>query len=258
MSRSHLNASTRAMLALAGAAVLAIPAVSAAATPAIGGQVSVNTGSGWTHDPSNALFDFTRIAPGWTATATMAVRNDSDSSAALTWRTTNVVEDENGCNHPESFVDTTCGTDNAGELGKEIVLTVFADPDNNGTFETTPTWSGTIEALTQGGTLASSLGAGDAASYKITATLPSSAGNETQTDRVGFDLAVGLDGAAGVAVEGTKITRHGSSTLRGIADHLPFTGPMAMRFAAAGVSTLLAGLALLLLAKQRQRRRGPV
>jgi len=255
-----VNAGGRACLALVGAVALAVPAVSATATPsaANGGQISVNTGSGWTHEPTTPLFDFSRIAPGWSGTASLDVRNDSDTTAAITLRASHVVEDENGCNHPESVVDTTCTGDNAGELGKEIVLSVFPGPGNDGTFAATSTWTGTIEDLANGATLASDLGPADVASYKVTAELPRSSGNETQTDQVGFDMVVGLDGAAGVAVEGTKITRHGTSTLRGIADHLPFTGPLAMRLAAAGLSLLFAGLALILLATQRRRRMGPV
>ena len=252
-----MNAASRATLVLVGAVALAIPAASAAAAPAtVGSQhISINTGSGWTHDPSTPLFDFTRIAPGWTGTATLAVRNDSDQAAAIGLSATNIAEDENGCNHPESFVDTSCTGVDAGELGKEITLTVYADPSHNGAYDSTPTWSGSIEDLKQAATLSSHLPGGGVSSYKIDATLPMSSGNETQTDRVSFDLQVTLDGAS-VEVEGTKVVRHpGSGPLHRVLSQLPLTGTPSERLAAAALSLLILGTALVL-AGTRRRRKG--
>ena len=246
----------RAALALSGTLAFALPAASAGAASTVTdpGHVSINTGTGWTRDPSTPLFDFSRISPGWTASATLGVRNDSRANAALTLRTTGVNDDENGCNHPESFVDTTCTGKNAGELGAEIVLRVFGDSDNDGTFDNTPTWTGNIRDLEGAGSLGE-LGAGVAHNYKIDAELPYSSGNETQTDKVSFDLVVSLDGA-GVEVEGTKTTRStGSGTIRQVIDRLPLTGTPAERLVAASLWLILAGAAIVLLARQQGRRR---
>jgi hypothetical protein len=256
--RRHLNAASRATLALVGAAAFAVmlPATTAGAAPtSTSGTISVNTGHGWTHDPTTPLFDFTRIAPGWSASTTMAVRNDTDLPAAIGLNAADVVEDENGCNHPETYADTTCTGSNAGELGKEIILTVYADAGNDGSYDASPTWTGSIEALEQRVTLASQLPAGGATSYKIDAELPTSSGNETQTDQVSFDLEVALDGTS-VAVQGTKITRHpGSGPLHRVLAKLPLTGTPAERLAAAGLSLLLVGTALMLAGVHRRRLR---
>jgi hypothetical protein len=242
---------TRAALALSGALALAIPATSAGAAPstAEAGQISVNTGSGWSHDPTTPLFDVTRIAPGWTQTVTLAVRNDGGAGASLTIRTADVVDDENGCNHPESFVDTSCNGDDAGELGGEITLAVYTDADDDGSYDATPAWTGSIRALEQPGTLGE-LAAGAARSYKIQAALPSSSGNETQTDRVGFDMIVALDGAD-VLVEGTKTTRSSGGIVHRVIDALPLTGTPAERIVAAGLWLLVIGAALTLAATRR-------
>jgi len=246
-----------AALALSAAFAVMLPATTASAAQMADsdGRLSVNTGSGWTHDPTTPLFDLTRIAPGWNGTTTIAVRNDSDQGAAIGLSATNVVENENGCNHPESYVDTTCTGADAGELGKEIILSVYADPDNDGTYGSTPTWSGSIEDLKQAATLSSQLPAGGISGYKIDATLPYSSGNETQTDQVSFDLKVTLDGAS-VAVQGTKVVRHpGAGPLHRVLDKLPLTGTPAERLVAAALSLLLAGTALFLAGTRRRRVR---
>ena len=248
----------RAALALGGALAFALPAANASATapaaPAAPntGQLSVNTGSGWTHDPTDPLFDITRIAPGWTETKTFDVRNDSPASAAISLHSANVDDEENGCNHPESFIDTTCSGPNAGELGGEIILSLYAGSGSGGTFDATPSWTGSIRAL-QLATGLGPLAAGATRAYKIVAELPYSSGNETQTDSVSFDLVVGLDGAT-VAVEGTKTTRPPTSNpITRAIDQLPFTGTPAQRLVAAALSMLLGGTVLVLLFRRRRK-----
>ena len=246
----------RAALALGGALAFALPAASSSATtPAAPntGQLSVNTGSGWTHAPTDPLFDITKIAPGWTETKTLDVRNDSPASAAISLHSANIDDEENGCNHPESFVDTTCSGANAGELGGEIILSLYTGSGSGGTFDATPSWTGSIRALQQTTGLGQ-LTAGASRAYKIVAELPYSSGNDTQTDSVSFDLVVGLDGAQ-VAVEATKTTRPPSNPIARAIDQLPFTGTHAQRLVAAGLTMLLIGTVLVLL--YRRRTRGP-
>jgi hypothetical protein len=240
-------------LGLSGALALALPAASAGAAPTTSdtGQVSINTGSGWTHHPTKPLFDFTRIVPGWSGTAILGVRNDSDTSALLALKVTDVVDKENGCNHSESLVDTTC-TGDAGELGGEIVLTVYGDADNDGSYDPAPAWTGSIRDLDHASALGD-LTAGASRNLEIVAGLPVNAGNETQSDQVSFDLLVSLNGA-GVAVEGTKTTRAPGGGLLGRAiDQLPFTGTPAERLVAFALSLLLMGAALTLGAQHWRR-----
>jgi hypothetical protein len=181
------------------------------------------------------------------------VRNDGGETSSLRLTSTAVVDDENGCNRPESLVDATCSGDNTGELGREMTFTVSASADPQ-----SPLWGGTLYDLEHGVVLDSGVAPDQVDDFIIKAELPASSGNETQTDRLAFTLVIGLNGAPGVAVEGTKITRNPPSTLDQIASHLPFTGSPAMRLAAAGLSLLLAGTALILLATQRRRRLWPV
>lgn len=243
---------TRACLAIGGALALAAPAVGASALPAAAdtaaGHISIDIGDGWTSDPSHPMFDSSQIVPGWSTTTALGVRNDSSTTSDVVLRSTAIVDDENGCDHAESFVDTTCSGDNAGELGHELVLTL-ADPSSSAP----PIWTGNLYDLEHGLTL-SRLTPNAQASYTLTASLPSTSGNETQTDRVGFDLVVGLDGTTGaVEVEGTKITRSpDGGPVQRLLNDLPFTGSPIMRLTAAGLSLLLLGLLLWAAAAQRR------
>jgi hypothetical protein len=244
----------RAALALSGALALTLPAVSAGAAPSTAstGQVSVNTGSGWTHDPTTPLFDFTHIVPGWTGTATLGVRNDSTGTTSLSLKATNVVDNENGCNHPESAVDTTCTGDDTGELSREVTFALF-DDHGSGTYDATPSWTGSIRDLEQPGALGT-IAAGATRRVRIVADLPRAAGNDTQSDTVSFDLLVRLDGTATVAVEGTKTVKSsGPGIVQSAIDKLPFTGTPAERLVALALSLLLAGAALTMGARHWRR-----
>jgi len=235
------------MLAAASASLLGLvsPAV-AAASP---NHFSINTGKGWSAQPTGPLFDFVGLGPGWTSTSALAVRNDSDEASALTFRASDIVDDENGCNRPESLVDMTCSGNDAGELGREMVFTVYSQGNPQ-----VPMWRGNLYDLTAGAKLDSSVAPNQIDSFSIVAELPYSSGNETQTDSVSFDLVVGLDGAT-VAVEGTKTTRPPTSNpvTRAI-DQLPFTGTPAQRLVAAALTMLLIGTVLVLLLRRPRMR----
>jgi hypothetical protein len=233
-----------------GAGVVAIAPTAAYADD---GHISVNVGNGWEHDASAPLFDITNIFPGWTDSRTLHVRNDSDQTASLSLAATDVVEDENGCNHPESFADSTCGADE-GELGSQLLLTAYVDPDNDGSFEATPTWTGTVQQLETATDLLGAVPSGGVVGLRLDAELPYASGNETQTDQVEFGLRLTLDGAS-TEVEGTKVVRHqnGGPATR-VLGGLPFTGSPVERLVQAGLWAALAGGFLVLAGRSRRRR----
>jgi hypothetical protein len=277
MSRAMKLAATTAVTVLTA---LAMP------TPAHADSwtISVNAGNGWVHDSATPLFNVDRLPPGYGQTATLMVRNDSQDAAALSLSATDLVEFENGCMHAEAVIDTTCGA-TQGEIGKELIFSVFADPENDGTYEATPRWTGTLYDLATPATLASSLPGGGIVGLRVDMTLPFSSGNETQTDSVDFAFRFTLAGAGGpvtpgtsgnlgspstgpgagtttpqgpgsVEVKGIKATRHPhSGVLHDITSQLPFTGAPLERLVAGGLWLVIVGTALSMLARVRRRRR---
>jgi hypothetical protein len=203
--------------------------------------------------PDGPLFDAADIFPGWAQRSELQVGNDTDAPAAISLEATDIVDLENGCNHPESLADDTCDT-NGGELGEQLLLTLYADADGDGQVDPTPAWSGTLRQLTTAVPLASHLASGASTPVRIDAALPLTSGNETQTDQVAFDLRISLAGDT-VVVEGARHTRtpeHG--VLETVVDHLPFTGTPADRLVAGAGWTVGAGLLLMLLARRRRPR----
>src|SRR6185437_2279519 len=133
--------SPRHYAAALGAAAMVM--VSAPLASADTGHISINVGSGWTHDAAAPLFDFSRIAPGWNQSVAIGVRNDSSEPSVLTLNSSSILDNENGCTHSERYVDSTCSGSNTGELGHELVLSVY--PQVPGT---QPLWSGDLYDLT--------------------------------------------------------------------------------------------------------------
>src|SRR4051794_2972490 len=133
----------------AAAGLVVLPATNASAATEF---ISINTGSGWTHDSVTPLFTVDKLAPGDSRTASLQVRNDSSDSAALSLSSADLVEFENGCMHSEAVIDTTCGA-TQGELGHQLVFGVYLDPENDGSYEATPAWTGTLYDLASPATL---------------------------------------------------------------------------------------------------------
>ena len=271
---------SRYILGMAAVAALlaTAPATSANASAR---YISINTGSGWVHDSVTPLFSVDKLAPGYGRTSSLRVRNDASDPGDLVLSANDIVEYENGCMHSEAFVDATCGA-TEGELGKELIFGVYLDPQNDGSFEASPTWTGTLYDLTTATTLLNSIPGGDIVGLKVDMTLPSSSGNETQTDDVDFSFRLTLTGAGSpgspgttsgsgpsagsgsdstpqgpgsVEVKGVKVTRHQhSNLLHDITGQLPFTGTPTERLVAGALWLLVAGTALSLLAATRRRR----
>lgn len=242
--------SIKAGLAALGAA--AMMAMIPSAANADSGQISVNLGSGWSHDSATPMFDLSRIAPGWSQSANVAVRNDSNERSVLTLSSSNIVDNENGCTHPERVVDNTCSGPDAGELGHAMVFSVYQQGQIS-----QPLWSGTLYDLTKGATLDKGMPAGQIDNYRVQAELPMSSGNETQSDSVQFSLRLTLSGSTASAtteVKGVRISRSsGRGPVAAVLNELPFTGSEASRLIA-GSLWMITGGALLLLCVRAFRR----
>jgi hypothetical protein len=271
---------TRRLLGVAAAtaALVAVPATAAQATTQ---DISINLGSGWVHDAATPLFAVTGFAPGLSQTQTLLVRNDTTDAGDLALSADSIVENENGCMHSEAVIDFTCGA-TQGELGHELVFSVFLDPENDGSYQAAPTWTGTLYDLTTPATLLTNIPGGGIVGLKVDMALPFSSGNETQTDDVDFSFRLSLAGSGSpdspgstsgsgpsagsgpvstpqgpgsVEVKGIKVTRHPHhSVLHDITSELPFTGSDTERLVAGALWLLVAGTALTLLAKTRRRR----
>jgi hypothetical protein len=269
-------------IGLAGFVASAAAVVPATAARAATQDISINLGSGWVHDSSTPLFDVSGLAPGFTRTASLQVRNDATDPGNLSLTADDIVEFENGCMHSEAVIDSTCGA-TQGELGKELIFSVFLDPENDSSYQTAPVWTGTLYDLTSPASLISNLPGGGIVGMKIDMALPFSSGNETQTDDVDFSFRLTLTGAGlpdspggstsgsgpsagpgpkstpqgpgSVEVKGVKVTRHPhSDVLHEITSQLPFTGSPTERLVAGALWMLIAGTALSLLAATRRRR----
>jgi hypothetical protein len=241
---------SRALTRWALAATVAGLAFAAQPAWADGGFLSVDTGSGWTHDATQPLFDFSHLAPGRSDAADVRLRNDGTVTSTLTISAHDIVDAENGCAHSELLVDTTCGDGDTGELGHELELSIYSTAA-----PTTPVWQGTVYDLAQPVVLDDADAAGHVDAYRIEASLPRSSGNETQTDtvRFGVQLALTANGTTStVAVEGVKVTRPTSGSL--VHRLLPFTGAPVGWIVGGGMALLGLGAGLLRTSTSGRRR----
>ena len=272
----------RLKLAVTGAAVALMTILPSALAHAGSASLLINTGGGWVQGSTTPLFSIGQIVPGWSQTQTFEIRSTASSSGALYLGANNIVEVENGCTPDEALVDKTCGPDD-GELGHDLSFSVYLDPENDGTFEATPAWTGSLYDIASPLVLSTDMAAGSTWGIRIDASLPRSTGNAAQSDQVGFDFALTLTGegagqpsgggsSAGgpstgpgtpttpqgpgsVEVKGIKVIRHPHpSVVHAIINDLPFTGTDAERLVEASLWLLIVGTSLTLLALGRRRR----
>lgn len=134
-------------------------------------------------DSAGTTLSVSNVAPGDTGSATRNVSNSGSINGTLTVNVTNVVDDENGQNEPESEFDNSSGA-SEGELSDTVNVTIYVD----GTEIATGTLS-SIEGEYNVGELAS----GDSATVTVEYSVPGDAGNEIQSDIVTFDLVFELE-----------------------------------------------------------------
>ena len=190
-------------------------------------------------------FDLTGVYPGFSTSTVVEVQNNAAEVAVVDLSVANVSSDDNGCNDPESAVDSSCGAD-GGELAGQLLLQVERVANEGGEQLLPPTLLADLEADHP---LEPSLAPGQRSRYVLTLALPSSSGNETQTDSAEFDIVFSsaAQDASGVALAvGSQRGRPGTSESHVLgaqvwtADRLPATGSGVL----AGVPIGAAGVAL--------------
>jgi hypothetical protein len=208
---ARILVTTAALLALLGP--LATPALAADARkaqelPSVKGVIGPLVGSegplgllldladdtlGWVETTAGSLLNLGELVPGSSKTTAFAVRNDTDSSQPLALRVIDLDSDDNGCTAPEAASgDTTCGA-GGGELARALHVNILRDPELDGSFESTPVFSGTVESLASGTTLADiAIPAWAEWGYRIETSVPGETGNEMQSDQISFGLRFAL------------------------------------------------------------------
>lgn len=162
---------------LTKALVASVAAVALVAVPAAAEDSFVEEVTAPTNDPM-------RLAPGYSTEREVRVLNEAVDTSELHLQARNLVDDDNGCVHPETRDgDTTCGVD-GGELSDWMRITVTR---LGGTTDEL-LWTGTLAELADGAVLESAMPAKAEWRLRLTSELPREAGNDTQTDRVSYDL----------------------------------------------------------------------
>ncbi len=120
------------------------------------------------------------------------VKNTGTLSGNFIAELSNISDDENGCNVPESEVDQTCDTPGVGQgdLGKLISVNLYLDNNLKTTF---PLTEAGITALNNyWSTNQIVLNPGQESELKIEWFETGDYGNEIQSDSLGFDLNFNL------------------------------------------------------------------
>jgi hypothetical protein len=224
------------------------------------------------------LFDTDGMYPGFRMTDEIRITNNAADAGAIRLRILDLVSDDNGCNHPEALVDTTCG-DGEGELAEQVLLGIDRVEVSDDAVMMAPTILENIGAVPLG-----HIAPGSTASYHLTFELPITSGNETQTDSLSFDVEIAgfaLPAAGSppaVDVEAEAIVRPPDSTdpaivpvrsseltggrpmgaekfavLGSATSRLPRTGSDLANLRAVGLAVLGAGGVLVALARVRRR-----
>jgi hypothetical protein len=137
-------------------------------------------------DAPTPLFDLSELAPGGGGDATVVVTNHAPRARTVEVRIVDLVDDDNGCNRPESADgDTSCGP-GGGELGRDLLVSATADDDG-------PLTGRTIRDVADAADpwLAVAVPAGGRRTVRLHYELPASSPNDTQTDRVDFGVEIG-------------------------------------------------------------------
>jgi hypothetical protein len=245
----------RSVAELARASLLAGAVLVAAASPAAAAP-SAASGLDVTVEGGGSPFDLTGVHPGYSSSATVVIENTSDAAAVVALLVEDLASDDNGCNDPESAVDASCG-DGEGELADQLLLEVERGPVDGGEQILAPT---PLSALVPGQPLEGALGAGERRTYVLTLQLPSSSGNETQTDSADFDLVFSSSGAdlSPALVAGARRSRptdSGSAVLGAqvtTGARLPTTGSDVIEVIPFGVAGIAVGTSLTWIDRRRR------
>lgn len=189
--------------------------------------VEIDLGGGFTSDPRGTVLDTSRLAPGLTSSGTFGVRSGFAGTSDLQLKFVGVSA-HNGC-APIHDAGQFCDQ-GSGDLENELVFDVAVGDARRGPYAST--WSGHAADLEHGVVLHGSVQSTQPRWVRLSATLPASAGNETQNDRFAFALQVTLASSAGT--DAITVTKDPSTIER-------------IGLAATGASVALLSIAALLL-----------
>jgi len=157
-----------------------------------GDQSSSTPSPGLELGGDGTLFEQSNLAPGQSNQGTMTLRNAEDEDGNLTVTSVAITDEENGITDPESGVDST---PNVGELSSVLEVRLSIDDGNSQTY-LLGTESGyvTLEDLPDAAPSdAYGLASGEEVTLVMDWRLPSSVGNEIQSDGVSVDLGLLLE-----------------------------------------------------------------
>jgi hypothetical protein len=156
-------------------------------------------GAGFADGPFGPILDTTLLAPGSSVSADVDALNSDGPPGRLSLRALDIADLESACSPAESSVDTTCGS-GPGELRDVLRFDILADSDGDGAaddFEPVVV-DATIDELAGGLPLVDrDMEPGDIWTFRLTARLPVTSGNETMTDRLDFQFRWTLSEADG-------------------------------------------------------------
>jgi len=120
------------------------------------------------------------------------VKNTGTLSGNFIAELSNILDDENGCNVPESEVDQTCDTPGVGQgdLGKLISINLYLDNNLKITFPLTEAGITTLNNYWSTNQIV--LNPGQESELKIEWFETGDYGNEIQSDSLGYDLNFNL------------------------------------------------------------------
>lgn len=133
---------------------------------------------------------YSNLKPGFTELNDIEVYNNGSLDGRLYMTISNVANDDNGCTEPEAADgDTSCGGDPDGELGSAVItMTCPTCPGPWGIPPGSYTVSDTVNNLEGVAIDLGVIPAGTSITQYLDFNVPTSIGNEIQSDKVTFDI----------------------------------------------------------------------
>lgn len=186
------------------AIIAAVGAIAVGATTAYFSDNETSTGNTFTAgtldlnlDGANinvVKFTVDNVKPGDTGSGIWVINNVGTIDGFVDLESISQVNDDNGCNEPETEDgDTTCGA-GQGDLGVNLNIDLFVDADNNGikgAGEAT-IYNGAVSGLAANYEQNLSLGASETNYVTLNWAVPTTAGNEIQSDSLVLNLTFEL------------------------------------------------------------------
>jgi hypothetical protein len=216
---------------------LVVPSIARAAASNHG--LEIDLGNGFTTDPHGTVVDTSRLAPGLTVSGTFGVRSDYAGDSDLDLKFVDVSA-HNGC-PPAAVASGDPCPQGPGDLRDELVFDVAVGDSRDGPF--TSAWSGYAAELENDVSIRGTVHESQPRWVRLSATLPLSAGDETENDQFGFGLRVTLtssSGAEGLTVK-KEPPRTGRLAVAATGASVALLGVAALALIACGVIALLTG-----------------